>query len=75
MIHFMKTFKQSELQLIYPCTMLTLIQKMCEVCGVGLYSTDFFNADLQVDEDYLFQLKYDSFCNIDLICFYRPIIL
>ena len=52
MIHFMKPFKQSELQLTYPCTMLTLIQKMCEVCGVGLYSTNFFNADLQVDEDY-----------------------
>ena len=52
MIHFMKTFKQSDLQLTYPCTMLTLIQKMCEVCGVELYSTDFFNADLQVDEDY-----------------------
>ena len=52
MIHFMKTFKQSELQLTYPCTMLTLVQKMCEVCGVELYSTNFFNADLQVDEDY-----------------------
>ena len=52
MIHFMKTFKQSELQLTYPCTMLALIQKMCEVCGVELYSTNFFNADLQVDEDY-----------------------
>lgn len=52
MINFMKTFKQSELQLTYPCTMLTLIQKMCEVCGVELYSTNFFNADLQVDEDY-----------------------
>ena len=52
MIHFMKTFKQSDLQLTYPCTMLTLIQKMCEVCGVELDSTDFFNADLQVDEDY-----------------------
>ena len=52
MIHFMKTFKQSELQLTYPCTMLKLIQKMCEVCGVELYSTNFFNADLQVDEDY-----------------------
>ena len=52
MIHFMKTFKQSELQLTYPCTMLTLIQKMCEVCEVELYSTNFFNADLQVDEDY-----------------------
>lgn len=52
MIHFMKTFKQSELQLTYPCTMLALIQRMCEVCGVELYSTNFFNADLQVDEDY-----------------------
>lgn len=52
MIHFMKTFKQSELQLTYPCTMLTLVQKMCEVCGVELYSTNFFNADLSVDEDY-----------------------
>ena len=52
MIHFMKTFKQSELQLTYPCTMLELIQKICKVCGVELYSTVFFNADLQVDEDY-----------------------
>lgn len=52
MIHFMKTFKQSDLQLTYPCTMLALIQKMCEVCGVELYSTDFFHSDLQVDEDY-----------------------
>ena len=52
MIHFMKTFKQSELQLTYPCTMLTLVQKMCEVCGVELYSTNFFNSDLEIDEDY-----------------------
>ena len=52
MIHFMKTFKQSELQLTYPCTMLALIQKMCEVCGVELYSANFFNSDLEVDEDY-----------------------
>lgn len=52
MIRFMKTFKQSELQLVYPCTLLTLILKICEVCGVELYSTNFFNADLVVDEDY-----------------------
>lgn len=52
MIHFMKTFKQSELQLTYPCKMLEMIQRMCEVCGVELYSTNFFKADLQVDEDY-----------------------
>ena len=52
MINFMKPFKQSELQLNYPCSILTLVQKICEVCGVELYSTNFFNSDLQVDEDY-----------------------
>lgn len=52
MINFMKTFKQSDLQLTYPCTMLTLIQKICEVCGVEMYSANFFNADLEIDEDY-----------------------
>ena len=52
MINFMKTFKQSELQLTYPCTMLVLLQKICEVCGVELYSTDFFHADLEVNKDY-----------------------
>nr|DAZ33873.1 MAG TPA: tail protein [Caudoviricetes sp.] len=52
MIRFMKTFKQSELQLTYPCKMLKLVQKMCEVCGVELYSTDFYNADLDVEEDF-----------------------
>ncbi len=52
MINFMKTFKQSDLQLTYPCTMLALIQKICEVCGVELYSANFFHANLQVDEDY-----------------------
>lgn len=52
MIRFMKTFKQSELQLTYPCKMLKLIQRICEVCGVELYSTDFYNADLDVVEDF-----------------------
>lgn len=52
MIRFMKTFKQSDLQLIYPCKMLKLVQRICEVCGVELYSTDFYNADLDVEEDF-----------------------
>jgi len=53
MINFMKKkFKQEDLQLTYPCTMLALVQKMCEVCSVELYSTNFFNADLNVAEDY-----------------------
>ena len=52
MINFMKTFKQSDLQLTYPCKMSKLVQRMSEICGVELYSMDFFNADLLVDEDY-----------------------
>ena len=52
MVYFMKTFKQSELNIIYPCSLLVLLQKICEVCGVSLYSTNFFNADLIVNEDY-----------------------
>lgn len=52
MIRFMKTFKQLELQLTYPCKILKLVQRICEVCGVELYSTDFYNADLDVTEDF-----------------------
>lgn len=52
MIRFMKPFKQSELQLTYPCKMSKLTQRMGEVCGVELYSTNFFNSELDVDEDF-----------------------
>ena len=52
MVSFMKTFKQSELNITYPCSLLVLIQKMCDVCGVNLYSTDFFNSNLSIEEDY-----------------------
>ena len=52
MINFMKTFKQSELQLTYPCKVKDLANRMAEVCGVELYSTNFFNADFMIDEDY-----------------------
>lgn len=52
MIRFMKTFKQSELQLTYPCTIITLVKRMCKICEVELYSTNFFNSDLVVNEDF-----------------------
>lgn len=52
MIHFMKTFKQADLKLTYPCKMSQLVQKMCEVCNVESYSLDFYNADLIVDDDF-----------------------
>ncbi len=52
LVHFMKTFKQSEMNLTYPCSMGIFVQRMCEVCGVSLLSTDFFNNNLTIAEDY-----------------------
>ncbi len=52
MINFMVRFKQSDLKITYPCTLKQLLIKMCEVCGVELYSTDFYNANLIVNEDF-----------------------
>ncbi len=52
MLNFMKPFKQSDLQLTYPCKMSQLVRRMGEVCGVELYSMDFFNADLVIEEDF-----------------------
>ncbi len=52
LVHFMKTFKQSEMNLTYPCTMGVFVQRMCEVCGVNLLSTNFFNNNLTIAEDY-----------------------
>lgn len=52
MINFMKPFKQSELKITYPCKMNVLLQRMCEVCDTEMYSTDFFNSDLDIYEDF-----------------------
>lgn len=52
MLNFMTPFKQSDLKLTYPCKMGQLVSRMGEVCGVEVYSTDFYNSDLIVDEDF-----------------------
>lgn len=52
MLNFMIPFKQSDLKLTYPCKMGQLVNRMGEVCGVELYSTDFYNSNLIVDEDF-----------------------
>lgn len=52
MINFMKLFNQSELKITYPCKMKVLLQRMCEVCDTEMYSTDFFNSDLDIYEDF-----------------------
>lgn len=60
MLNFMVAFKQSDLKVTYPCTLKQLLTKMCEVCGVELYSADFYNADLTILEDFftIQQLTY-----------------
>lgn len=52
MLNFMKPFKQSDLKLAYPCTIKQLSSRMGEICGVELYSTDFYNSNLSIDEDF-----------------------
>ena len=52
MLNFMIPFKQSDLKLTYPCTISKLVNRMGEVCGVKMHSTNFFNSDLIVDEDF-----------------------
>lgn len=52
MIRFMRPFKQSELKLTYPCKLSQLVQKMGEVCGVEIYSLEFYNTDLLIDDDF-----------------------
>ncbi|MGN1125496.1 MAG: hypothetical protein ACI4SM_04855, partial [Candidatus Gastranaerophilaceae bacterium] len=52
MLNFMIPFKQSDLKLTYPCKMGQLVSRMGEVCGVELYSADFYSSDLIVDEDF-----------------------
>lgn len=52
MLNFMIPFKQSDLQLTYPCKMSRLVNRIGEVCGVELYSTDFYNSELIVEEDF-----------------------
>lgn len=52
MLNFMKPFKQSDLELTYPCTMAQLSSRMGEICGVELYSADFYNSNLSVEEDF-----------------------
>lgn len=60
MLNFMVAFKQSDLKVTYPCTLKQLLTKMCEVCGVELYSADFYNADITILEDFftIQQLTY-----------------
>ncbi len=52
MLNFMVPFKQSELKLSYPCTVAKLLNKMCEIRGVELYSSTFYNSNLIINEDF-----------------------
>ncbi len=52
MLNFMVPFKQSELKMIYPCTIVQLLKRMCEIREVELYSSTFYNSNLIITEDF-----------------------
>lgn len=52
MLNFMVPFKQSELKLNYPCTVIQLLNVMCRIRGVELYSSTFYNSNLIITEDF-----------------------
>lgn len=64
LVKFMIKYELGKLNITFPTTILGLIQAICNYIGVQLYSTDFFNASLSIEEDLFSELN----------CTYRDII-
>ena len=52
MINFMKKYNSEEMNLPYPCELGEFLLRMCEICSVQMYTTDFYNSNLILNEDY-----------------------
>lgn len=68
MIKFMISYELDKLNITFPITILQLITKICNYIGVELYSTDFFNANLSIEEDLFTALNCTYRDIIDYIC-------
>lgn len=68
MVKFMIKYNFENLNLPLPCTILQLVQAMCKHVSVGLYSTNFFNSDLVIEEDLFTPLNCTYRDVIDYIC-------
>lgn len=68
MIKFMIGYELDKLNINFPTTIGDLAQAICDYIEIELYSTDFFNADLTIDEDLFTTLNCTYRDVIDYIC-------
>lgn len=68
MVRFMVTYNFEDLKIPIPCTILQLVRAMCSHVKVGLYSTNFFNSNLIIEEDLFTPLNCTYRDVIDYIC-------
>lgn len=52
MLNFMVDFDFSKLNISLPCTVLDFSKALSNYCGVQLYTEQFFNNDILIDEDF-----------------------
>lgn len=68
MVKFMIKYNVEHLNLTYPYTLLQLVQAICAYVNVELYSTNFYNADLIIEEDLFTALNCTYRDILDYIC-------
>lgn len=68
MVKFMVKYDLTNLGISFPCTILELVQAMCNFIKVGLYSTNFYNANLVIPEDLFTVLNCTYRDVLDYIC-------
>lgn len=68
MVKFMIKCNLDNLNVKYPITILNLVKAICNYIGIQLYSADFFNADLVMEEDLFTVLNCTYRDVIDYIC-------
>ncbi len=68
LIKFMIKYEIKNLNISFPTTILELITKICEHIEVELYETDFFHADLLIEEDLFSALNCTYRDVINCIC-------
>ena len=68
MIKFMIKYDLEHLKLNFPCTIRELAKAICKYISVELYNTNFFNADLIIEEDLFTALNCTYRDIIDYIC-------
>lgn len=68
LIKFMVKYELSKLNISFPITIRNFVKAICNYIGTQLYSTDFFNADLIIEEDLFTALNCTFRDVIDYIC-------